>query len=58
MPRSTARARIKIVTAAGLSADRIDATDRCTFRDADEFYSHRRERGLTGRMAALIAPRP
>ncbi len=42
----------------GLRAERIDGTDRCTFRDADEFYSHRRERGLTGRMAALIAPRP
>jgi YfiH family protein len=42
---------------AGLSDGRIDGTDRCTFRDADEFFSHRRDNGVTGRMAALIAPR-
>jgi hypothetical protein len=42
---------------AGLCADKIDSTDRCTYRDAEEFFSHRRERGITGRMAALIAPR-
>ena len=42
---------------AGITPDRIDTTDRCTFRDADEFFSHRRERGITGRMAALIAAR-
>jgi YfiH family protein len=38
-------------------ADRwIDTTDRCTFRDAEEFYSHRRDNGVTGRMAAVISP--
>jgi hypothetical protein len=42
---------------AGVAADRIDTTDRCTHRDAGEFFSHRRERGVTGRMAAVIAPR-
>jgi len=41
--------------AAGVEADRIDMTDRCTFRDGDEFFSHRRDHGVTGRMAALIA---
>lgn len=40
---------------AGIPEQNIDTTDRCTHRDADEFYSHRREKGLTGRMAALIA---
>jgi YfiH family protein len=40
----------------GLLAANIDATDRCTYRDRDEFFSHRRERGLTGRMAAIIGP--
>src|SRR5256885_13802723 len=40
----------------GLAAANIDATDRCTFRDRDEFFSHRRERGVTGRMAAIIGP--
>ena len=43
---------------ASLSTDRIDVSDRCTHRDAGEFYSHRRDRGVTGRMAAIIAPRP
>jgi YfiH family protein len=41
----------------GLGAEQIDTTDRCTFRDIDEFYSHRRDKGLTGRMAAVIAPK-
>ena len=41
---------------AGLREDRIDSTDRCTFRDAGEFFSHRRDHGVTGRMAALISP--
>jgi YfiH family protein len=41
----------------GIRADRIDVVDRCTYRDRDEFFSHRRDRGVTGRMAALIAPR-
>jgi YfiH family protein len=39
---------------AGVSPDRIDTTDRCTFRDKEEFFSHRRENGVTGRMAAII----
>jgi YfiH family protein len=42
---------------AGMSEDCIDTTDRCTHRDREEFYSHRRDNGVTGRMAALIAPR-
>jgi YfiH family protein len=41
---------------AGVSAGRIDTTDRCTHRDADEFFSHRREDGVTGRMSAIISP--
>jgi YfiH family protein len=42
---------------AGLRDDHIDTTDRCTWRDWDEFFSHRRDRGITGRMCAMIAPR-
>ena len=42
--------------AGGVLAEGIDISDRCTHRDAEEFYSHRRDRGLTGRMAAVIAP--
>ncbi|MCC6423388.1 MAG: peptidoglycan editing factor PgeF [Phycisphaerales bacterium] len=41
---------------AGVPAGRIDTTDRCTYRDEAEFFSHRRENGITGRMAAIIAP--
>ena len=41
---------------AGLKPEQIDTTDRCTHRDAEEFFSHRRENGVTGRMAAIIAP--
>jgi hypothetical protein len=40
---------------AGVNTGNIDTTDRCTFRDADEFFSHRRDAGITGRMAAMIA---
>ena len=39
---------------AGLKDERIDTTDRCTFRDETEFFSHRRDKGVTGRMAAMI----
>jgi hypothetical protein len=50
------RAAVMIqLIAAGIPADQIDVTDRCTVRDRDEFYSHRRDNGLTGRMAAVIA---
>ena len=41
---------------AGIAQENIDVSDRCTFRDVDEFFSHRRDAGVTGRMAALIAP--
>jgi YfiH family protein len=43
--------------AAGLRDEQIDMTDRCSFQHADEFYSHRRDKAVTGRMAALISPR-
>lgn len=43
---------------AGVRENRIDATDRCTFRDIEEFYSHRRGNGVSGRMAAIISPVP
>lgn len=41
---------------AGLPDGHIDVSDRCTHRDAREFFSHRRENGITGRMAAVISP--
>jgi YfiH family protein len=42
---------------ADIGADCIDASDRCTVREADEFFSHRRDAGRTGRMAAVIGTR-
>ncbi|MGA3065751.1 MAG: peptidoglycan editing factor PgeF [Tepidisphaeraceae bacterium] len=50
-----AAARMQLL-AGGLREGRIDSTDRCTFEHRNEFFSHRRDRGVTGRMAALIAP--
>lgn len=35
---------------------RVDTNDLCTVRDATDFYSHRRDNGNTGRLAAIIAP--
>lgn len=46
------------LTRRGVKPQRIDTTDRCTFEDAAEFFSHRRDAGRTGRMAAVIAARP
>jgi YfiH family protein len=51
-----AACRLQLIRS-GVSSDRIDVTDRCTDRDADEFFSHRRDHGVTGRMSALIASR-
>ncbi len=48
-----AAARAQLI-AAGVPLGEIDVTDRCTWRDADEFFSHRRDQGVTGRMAAVI----
>ncbi|MGA2500209.1 MAG: peptidoglycan editing factor PgeF [Tepidisphaeraceae bacterium] len=39
----------------GIPPEQIDISGCCTWRDSEEFYSHRRDRGLTGRMAAVIA---
>ena len=40
----------------GIPEDRIDISDRCSARHANEFFSHRREHGVTGRMASIISP--
>lgn len=42
---------------AGVPGERIDQTDRCTYTHAEEFFSHRRDNGISGRMAAIIAAR-
>jgi YfiH family protein len=51
------RAAIRVqLIAEGVAANLIDNTSCCTYRDSHEFFSHRRENGITGRMAALIGP--
>jgi YfiH family protein len=42
--------------AAGVAPERIDVLPHCTVRDADLFFSHRRDRGVTGRMVGIIGP--
>lgn len=37
--------------------DRIETIDLCTFARPDLFFSHRRDNGHTGRMAAVISPK-
>lgn len=39
---------------AGVAADDIDTNDLCTVERSQEFFSHRRDNGITGRLAALI----
>lgn len=44
----------------GLPPEKVEGTDRCTYRDEAEFFSHRRDvthggQRVTGRMAAVIA---
>jgi polyphenol oxidase len=52
----SASIRLQLLSA-GVPSDHIDTTDRCTVREEKEFFSHRRDAGRTGRMAALIGPR-
>ncbi len=44
--------------AAGLLAEHVDLQPVCTACDASRFYSHRRDKGRTGRHLAFIAPAP
>lgn len=48
--------RLQLIVS-GVPVNQIEMTDRCTVTHADEFFSHRRENGLTGRMAAMIGVR-
>ena len=48
--------RLQLI-AAGLGGHQIDQSDRCTYRNQEEFFSHRRDNGITGRMAAIISAR-
>lgn len=43
---------------AGVREDHLDISELCTYRARAEFFSHRRDNGITGRMAAMIAVTP
>jgi YfiH family protein len=49
-------ANLRILGAAGVPAERVDLLRRCTSCEAAAFFSHRRDRGRTGRQVAFIAP--
>jgi polyphenol oxidase len=49
--------RVQVMRDCDIESDRIEISDRCTVRDSDEFFSHRRDNGITGRMAAIIGAR-
>ncbi len=51
---------LKLALRTQLEAESISAIDvlpHCTVRDADLFFSHRRDKGITGRMIGIIGPR-
>lgn len=50
----TEAARIQLLNE-GVAAQNIDTGDYCTFDDPRLFFSHRRDHGKTGRLAAMIA---
>lgn len=50
-------AAILYLDEAGLTTDCIDTTDACTCRDAERFFSYRREGKRSGRQASAIAAR-
>jgi polyphenol oxidase len=41
----------------GVSPDRMERVGGCTFTNRAMFFSHRRDRGITGRLMSAIAPR-
>lgn len=43
---------------AGIPADHIETVDRCTSCEPETFFSHRRDRGRTGRLGAFIGRWP
>jgi copper oxidase (laccase) domain-containing protein len=46
------RANIQVLEESGITPKNIWTMNRCTFED--DFFSYRRDKGLTGRMWALI----
>jgi polyphenol oxidase len=53
-----ARAVQGTLLAAGLLPHNVDIQSACTMCDARRFFSHRRDKGVTGRHLAFVAPAP
>src|SRR5512133_2842039 len=51
------RANVAVLRAEGMAPERIEVLARCTSCERDQFFSHRRDAGRTGRQVAFIAPR-
>lgn len=51
-------ANLAVLLAAGVKAANVEILGRCTSCERDLFFSHRRDRGRTGRQVAFVAPRP
>jgi len=47
-----------VLRKAGLAGERIEVLGRCTACEPETFFSHRRDRGCTGRQVGFIAPAP
>lgn len=47
-----------VLRKAGLDRERIEVLGRCTCCESESFFSHRRDRGRTGRQVGFIAPAP
>jgi YfiH family protein len=47
-----------LLVEAGLRPEQVEVVGRCTSCDIGSFFSHRRDRGRTGRHVAFIAPPP
>lgn len=47
-----------VLRKAGLARERIEVLGRCTACEPETFFSHRRDRGRTGRQVGFIAPAP
>ncbi len=47
-----------VLRSAGLAPARIEVVGRCTSCEDRVFFSHRRDRGRTGRQVGFVAPRP
>jgi len=52
------RANERSLRTAGLRPAHVEVVGRCTACEPERFFSHRRDRGQTGRQVGFIAPRP